>query len=261
MKKVQPILFNFFLGAITCVLIVGFSVPSLSKITSILSVPSGDAQSFSTSHSGQSAQVQNLINQQLMSNLQEAESVLMAQSTSGISLQRYGAILSNNNVVANAPSTSATGVAGAALVGERLVVRGDFSRLSSELRDYVADPVSPPNPNITSAVHIHRGEPTENGPFQYALTVTLRENQRSGRFAGDYTLTSEQLQALSDGKLYVDLHTKQQRAGELRGILRPIYSGSRLNRIQYQQSRESLFQAAPNESLLNRPTSKGNRCL
>jgi hypothetical protein len=39
------------------------------------------------------------------------------------------------------------------------------------------------------------------------------------------------------------------------------YSGSRLNRIQYQQSRESLFQAAPNESLLNRPTSKGNRCL
>jgi hypothetical protein len=216
MKKVQRTFFNFFLGAITCVLIVSFSIPSLSQITSILSVQSGNAQSFRTSPSGQLAQVQ------LMSNLQEAESVLMAQSTSGTFLQRYRAILSNNNVVGNAPSTSATGVAGAALVGDHLVVRGDFSRLSSELRDYTVDPVSPPNPNITSAVHIHRGEPTENGPFQYALTVTLRENQRSGRFAGDYTLTSEQLQALSDGKLYVDIHTKQQRAGELRGILRPI---------------------------------------
>lgn len=222
MNKAKRTLFNFFLGAITCVLLVGISTPSLSKVTSILSVQSGNVQSFSTSQYAQPAQVQNPINQHLMSDLQEAESVLMAQSTLGKPFQRYAAILTNNNVVPNAPSTSSTGVAGAVLAGERLVVRGDFSRLSSALRDYATDPVSPPNPKITSAVHIHQGEPTQNGPFQYALTVTLKETQGSGRLAGDYTLTSEQLQALSGGKLYIDIHTKQNRAGELRGILRPV---------------------------------------
>lgn len=146
----------------------------------------------------------------------------MAQSTLARPFQRYVAILSSNNVVPKAPSTSATGVAAATLVGERLIVRGDFSRLSSALRDYATDPVSPPNPNITSAAHIHQGEPSQNGPFQYALTVTLKQNEGSGRLAGNYTLTSEQLQALSDGKLYIDIHTKQNRAGELRGILRPV---------------------------------------
>ncbi|BAS57705.1 CHRD domain-containing protein [Leptolyngbya boryana IAM M-101] len=157
-----------------------------------------------------------------MADLQEAESVLMAQGMSSSSLQRYAAILTNNNVVPNAPSTSATGVAGAALAGDRLIVRGDFGGLSSGLRDYAADPVNPPNPNITSAVHIHRGEPNQNGPFQYALTVTLNDTAMGGRFAGEYTLTAEQLQALSEGNLYVDIHTKQNRAGELRGIFRAL---------------------------------------
>lgn len=222
MNKARRTLFNFFLGAITCVLLVSILTPSLSKVTSTLSAQSGNAQPFSTSLYAQTAELQNLLNQPLMLDLPEAESVLMAQSTSGKSVQRYAAILTNNNVVPNAPSTSATGVVGAVLVGERLVVRGDFGGLSSELRDYSADPVSPPNPNITSAAHIHQGEPTQNGPFQYALTVTLKENGLSGRLAGDYTLSSEQLQALSDGKLYVDIHTKQNRAGELRGIFRPL---------------------------------------
>jgi CHRD domain len=106
----------------------------------------------------------------------------------------------------------------AVLVGDRLVMRGDFSRLSSPLRDYATDPVTPPNPNITSAVHIHQGDTAQNGPFQYALTVMLDNTGLDGRFAGDYTLTSAQLQALSDGNLYVDIHTSQNRAGELRGI-------------------------------------------
>lgn len=184
--------------------------------------PSGNTLSFNASQSAQPAQIQNPINQHLMADLQEAESILMAQGMSSSSLQRYAAILTNNNVVPNAPLTSATGVAGAALAGDRLIVRGDFGRLSSVLRDYVADPVNPPNPNITSAVHIHRGEPNQNGPFQYALTVTLNDSAMGGRFSGEYTLTAEQLQALSEGKLYVDIHTKQNRVGELRGIFRAL---------------------------------------
>ncbi len=148
--------------------------------------------------------------------------MLMAQSMPSSSFQRYAAILMNNNIVPNAPSTLATGVAGAVLVGDRLILRGDFGGLSSPLRDYATDPVNPPNPKITSAAHIHRGEPDKNGPFQYALTVMLNETGMGGRLAGEYTLTAEQLQALADGKLYIDIHTQQNRAGELRGILRSL---------------------------------------
>jgi hypothetical protein len=43
-----------------------------------------------------------------------------------------------------------------------------------------------------------------------------------GRLSGEYTLTPEQLQALSAGQLYVDIHTTQNRAGELRGIFQPL---------------------------------------
>ncbi|MBD2102681.1 CHRD domain-containing protein [Leptolyngbya sp. FACHB-261] len=225
MNKAKQTLLNLFLGVITCLLVVGVSTPSLSTITSNLSnssIQNGDAKTFSASQSAQPALVQNPINQYLMSDLQEAESVLMAQSMPTRNLQRYAVILTKNNVVPAAPSTSATGVVGAVLVGERLVVRGDFGGLSSALRDYTTDPVNPPNPKITSAVHIHQGEPNQNGPFQYALTVTPNEAGMGGRLAGEYTLTSEQLQALADGKLYVDLHSQRNRAGELRGTFRPV---------------------------------------
>lgn len=204
MNKAKRGLFNFLLGTIACVLLIGLSTaPSFSR-------------------SAQPTQIQAPINQHLMTDLQAAESVLIAQGMSTSSMQLYAAILTKNSVVASTPSTFATGVAGAALVGDRLVVRGDFGQLSSALRDYATDPLNPPNPNITSAVHIHRGEPNQNGPFQYALTVTLNDTGMGGRFAGEYTLTAEQLQALSEGKLYVDIHTKQNRAGELRGIFRPL---------------------------------------
>lgn len=217
MNKTKRSFFNFLLGAITCVLVIGLSVtPSFSKVAPATTQDSNPS-SFSVWVSDSTASTA-----ELNSNLQAAESVLIAQGMADSTMKRYTAILLGSNVFPNAPSTSATGAAGAALVGDRLVVRGDFSGLSGALRDYAIDPVNPPNPNITSAVHIHRGEPTQNGPFQYALNVTLNGTGRDGRFAGEYTLTSEQLQALADGKLYVDLHTKTNRAGELRGIFRPI---------------------------------------
>lgn len=207
MKRDKRVLANFGLALITCLALIGLASPS-----------------FST----QKTQPE-WINQQLVSNLQQAESAI-AQSTppetsptqpSPTSIVRYVAVLTSGDVVAPAsPSSLAFGAAGAALVGDRLVMRGDFSNLSSPLRDYATDPASPPNPNITSGIHIHRGEKGKNGPFQYALTVEPAQNGTSGRFSGEYTLTSEQLQALSNGTLYVDLHTKQNRTGELRGILR-----------------------------------------
>lgn len=205
MNKTRRILSNFFVGAITCLLLVG-----------IASTPA-----FSHTHTAPTQHSATLMVQPLTDTLRQVDATAIAQGVPPSAMTRYVAVLSKNGVVASTPTTSAFGAAGAVLVGDRLMVRGSFSNLSSGLRDYATDPLDPPNPNITSGIHIHRGEPTVNGPFQYALEVSPDGSGLKGGFAGEYTLTSEQLQALSSGNLYVDIHTKQNRAGELRGTFQP----------------------------------------
>lgn len=162
------------------------------------------------------------LGQQVDANLAAARSTLLAQGMPLQPMMTYVAILTPQEVVPNAPrSSDARGVVGAVLAGDRLVVRASFRELSSGLRNFQTDPVDPPNPNITSAFHIHRGSPMENGPFQYALEVMLNEMGMGGDARGEFTLTAEQLQALNDGMLYLDLHTTRYRGGELRGILMP----------------------------------------
>jgi hypothetical protein len=145
---------------------------------------------------------------------------ILAQSMENLSSNRYVAVLTPMEVIPMAPSTNATGEVEAMLVGDRLMVQGNFSDLSSPLRDYATDPLDPPNPNITSGVHIHQGKSTENGAFQYALQVSPDETGLQGQLMGEYTLTSEQRQALVNDMLYMDIHTQQNRAGELRGIFK-----------------------------------------
>jgi CHRD domain len=203
MNQGKRILLNFALGILTCLFLVGVAAPSFSK-----NAPTPLQQS--------------LIQQSVALNLKKAEAVLLAQDspTAASPMTRFVAVMQSSTVVPIPSSNYSFGAAGAVLVGNRLVMRGDFSNLTSPLRDYATDPLSPPNPNITSAIHIHRGEPMKNGPFQYALEVETMDSTK-GRFKGEYTLTDEQLQALSSGNLYVDLHTKQNRGGELRGALKP----------------------------------------
>jgi CHRD domain len=164
------------------------------------------------------------LRQSIDTQLLRAQTDLLAQDSGMPSsgMKSYIATMSPNHVFPKAPKTSARGVVGAALSGNRLVVRGSFRELSSPMRDYATDPVNPPNPNITSAFHIHRGMAKENGPFQYALSVTLDASGRGGSVQGDYTLTPEQLEALNNNLLYVDVHTTQNRGGELRAILMPV---------------------------------------
>lgn len=219
MNKNKRSLFNFLLGAVSCLFMIGIPTFSLSNQAATLPLQNLRSASSSPTQQSQTAPPYSVIDQHLTANLREADAVLIAQGASTSSATRFVAVMTKGNIVPSAPTTSAFGAAGAVLSGDRLIVRGDFSNLSSPLRDYSTDPLSPPNPNVTSAIHIHRGEPTANGPFQYALQVTPDESGLKGRFAGEYTLTGEQLQALSEGKLYVDLHTKQNRAGELRGVL------------------------------------------
>ena len=205
-KKYQKLLFGVVLSIATCLFAISTAAPSQSMNPI-------DSQSLSTQMS--------LINYQ-----QQAESELISQNGTLISqglapdLKRFAAILSGDNIYPKPVETMAWGVVGAALNGNRLIVRGGFRGLSTTLRDYATDPLVPPNPNITSGIHIHRGTANQNGPFQYALEVQPNTDGLSGNVRGEYTLTDEQLQALNTGGLYVDLHTKGFRAGELRGILK-----------------------------------------
>lgn len=207
-KKYQKLLFGVVLSIATCFFAIGTTAPSQSMNSAANPL---DAHALTNQVS--------LINYQ-----QQAETELIAQSgtlvSQAIELKRFAAILSGDNVYPSSVETKAYGVLGAALNSNRLIVRGGFFGLSSPLRDYAADPVSPPNPKITSGVHIHRGTSNQNGPFQYALEIQIKADGLSGNVKGEYTLTDEQLQALNSGGLYVDIHTKGFRAGELRGILK-----------------------------------------
>lgn len=217
MSKAKRTLFNVVLGAIACIFIVGLSAsPSFSQVGFTAAFNRLSASTLPRQDVSNPALVQ-----PQTTGSQTTEAGLMAQRSTG-AMQLYSVMLMNQNVVPKAPSTSASGMAVGVLMGDRLMVKGEFSGLSSALRDYATDPVNPPNPKITSAVHVHRGEATQNGPFQYPLTVTLDATGLSGKFVGEYALTPEQLQALSEGKLYIDIHTKQNRAGELRGIFRML---------------------------------------
>lgn len=206
-KRYQKFLYSIFLGIAICLLAINVSSPAQSH--NFLAQTSG-SQLTNTAIS--------LANYQ-----QQAEAELRSQenwvSQSPI-FTRFAAILSGAEVYPNPASTSAAGVVGAALSGDRLIVRGGFYDLSSPLRDYATDPLVPPNPNVTSGIHIHKGAANANGPFQYALQVTVNSDNVSGNVKGEYKLTDEQLQSLNSGGLYVDIHTKSNRAGELRGILK-----------------------------------------
>jgi hypothetical protein len=202
-KRYQKFLYSLVLSVFVCLFAVNISAP---------------AQSVNLSSQINPPLIDTALNYQ-----QQAEAELMSQKTlisQSYGFTRFAAILTGDEIYPSAVTTPAAGVVGAALIGDRLIVRGGFYDLSSPLRDYATDPLNPPNPNVNSGVHIHQGAANANGPFQYALQVTVNPNGLSGNVRGEYTLTAEQLQALNSGGLYVDLHTKSNRAGELRGILK-----------------------------------------
>ncbi|NKB18224.1 MAG: CHRD domain-containing protein [Pseudanabaena sp. CRU_2_10] len=213
--SIRRLAVNFMLGIVACFLFASIPMPSMSTNLPaknlVINLGSAPSQQVSLDRG---LPIVDSLNLQ-----QQAESTLLAQNTES-TFRQFTAVLTGRKVFPSPAETSAWGSVGAVLSGNRLIVRGQFSNLSSALRDYATDPATPPNPNVTSAVHIHKGMPNQNGPFQYALTVTLDSDNLSGKVSGEYNLTEEQLQALNSGTLYVDLHTKGNRAGELRGILK-----------------------------------------
>ncbi|MFN3162713.1 MAG: CHRD domain-containing protein [Pseudohongiellaceae bacterium] len=84
------------------------------------------------------------------------------------------------------------------LNGNTLTVDGNFAGMSS----------------AATAAHIHNGPPAQPGPVVHTLTV---DQAPSGSISGTLELTDEQLTALASNALYVQVHSANNRPGELRG--------------------------------------------
>ena len=84
------------------------------------------------------------------------------------------------------------------LEGNTLTVEGSFSGMSS----------------AAIAAHLHNGPPAQPGPVAHALEV---QEAASGDIFAMLELTDEQVQALRDNALYVQVHSENNGPGELRG--------------------------------------------
>lgn len=97
------------------------------------------------------------------------------------------------------------------LDGNTASVGGSFSLLSSDF-------------DVNIGAHIHLGVAGQNGPVLFPLTPILDDNLRGGEFLptdNTFVLTDEQLEALRDRELYVNIHTLDFPAGEIRGQFLP----------------------------------------
>jgi hypothetical protein len=65
--------------------------------------------------------------------------------------------------------------------------------------------------------HIHTGAKGQNGP----VTIPLTKDGDTYSVPAGRKLTPEQLQAWKEGRMYVNVHTAQNKGGEVRGQIRP----------------------------------------
>jgi len=206
MKKVQSLLSKFSISAFALIFAANFSIPSHALDAS--SESQNTANNLAMMHGDHDSEEE-------MEMMEDA-----SEETTEMGFKVMTAMLSGNNIYPEPVMTNAGGVA-VAILGQdnTLMVYGSFNGLSSALRDYETDPLDPPNPAVTSAVHLHLGTPEENGSFARALSVTTTEDGLSGLFTGTYQLSDEEVMALGEGNLYIDIHTTMNRGGELRGVV------------------------------------------
>lgn len=105
--------------------------------------------------------------------------------------------------------TAASGEVTVTRSGNMLDLTGAFSDLESDLMEVSG-----------SAAHIHRGDADETGPIVFNLEVTSADD-RSGTLAGSFQMNAEQIELYEQGLLYVNVHTVDNPAGEIRGQLVP----------------------------------------
>lgn len=106
-----------------------------------------------------------------------------------------------------AVATMASGDVTATLTGSTLVVDGSFEGLMSNLVEISG-----------SSAHIHQAAAGANGAVVFSLDVASTD-QRSGTLSGEFELTDQQRADFLAGLYYVNVHTVDNGAGELRAQL------------------------------------------
>lgn len=84
------------------------------------------------------------------------------------------------------------------LNGNTLSVQGGFEGMSS----------------AATAAHVHNGPPAQPGPVIHTLTISASS---SGEISAVLELTDEQVTALHNNELYIQVHSENNPPGELRG--------------------------------------------
>ncbi|HAC14470.1 MAG TPA: hypothetical protein DCE78_00780, partial [Bacteroidetes bacterium] len=138
--------------------------------------------------------------------------LLILGVTSGIHAQMFTANLNGSNQTQYV-ATMATGMIEAELEGDMLTVSGSFENLSSAVATEIA-----------GGAHIHLGYAGQNGAVGIVLTASLDADMLGGTFVASqnmFDLTEEQKTALMERGFYVNVHTANYQAGEIRGQLVP----------------------------------------
>ena len=127
--------------------------------------------------------------------------------------EAYFANLFGSNEVPSV-MTRATGAVHLELDSEnQLIVTGSFNNLSDTLAT-----------DIAGGVHLHLGMPGQNGGVDIILHPNVAVDGRSGIFLSDnntFNLSEEQVEALRNGRYYVNVHSGTFRGGEIRGQVLP----------------------------------------
>lgn len=129
-------------------------------------------------------------------------------------------------------ATTGSGMVTATLDGDSLFLSGSFQNLSSNF-----------NSQIQGGAHIHMAYAGQNAGIIIPINATLNSDNRSGTFDESnnrFALTTSQKMALAARRLYVNIHTINNPAGELRGQLLPesdatfeaiVTGGSKVNAV------------------------------
>lgn len=84
------------------------------------------------------------------------------------------------------------------LDGNTLTVSGNFTGMNS----------------AATMAHVHNGPPAQPGPVVHQLEIT---KMPAGEISAELELTDEQVMALKNNALYIQVHSETNPAGELRG--------------------------------------------
>lgn len=131
-------------------------------------------------------------------------------ATFSLHAQLFEAHLSGYNEVQPIASR-ASGSITAVLSGDQLIVQGAFYGIHSDV-----------DTSILGGAHLHLGYAGQNGPVQFPLVIDFDGDLTSGSFAtinNTFTLNSDQIDALMERRIYVNIHSMAYGGGELRGQL------------------------------------------